>query len=162
MPTSTIGKTTCILLRVVSIICNWWTSWVVFGGSIMVQLRSGGSCWSCLWGKLFLLVLDRSLLLGGPSTCVGIIWVAATSGCFSVGSGCLFGPCWSMFHPKSGMRPCGIRFLAVLPLLYTCSSCVATFSVMLMCLTSVMWTLCSFPLLSDTWSVLVLYICTMQ
>ena len=123
-------------------------SWVMLGRSTVVRLRSGGSCRSCSYGKLFLLVLDRSLLLGGPSTCVGVIWVAATSGCFSVGSGCLFGPCWSVFYPKSRMRPCGIRFLAVLP--YICSSCVATFSVMLMCLTSVMWTLCSFPLLSDT------------
>ena len=90
---------------------------------------------STAWGSLHLCRRNR---------------VAATSGCFSFGSGCLFGPCWSVFHPKSGMRPCGIRFLAVLPVLYTCSSCVATFSVMLMRLTSVMWTLCSFPLLSDT------------
>ena len=125
-------------------------SWVTLGRSTVVQLRSGGSCLSCSYGKLFVLVLDRSLLLGGPSTCVGITWVAATSGCFSVGSGCLFGPCWSVFYPKSGMRPGGIRFLAVLPLLYICSSWVATFSVMLMRLTSVIWTLCSFPLLSDT------------
>ena len=125
-------------------------SWVTLGRSTVVRLCSSGFCRSCSYGKLFLLVLDRSLLLGGPSTCVGVIWVAATSGCFSVSSCCLFGPCWSVFHPKSGMRPCGIRFLAVLPLLYIYSSCVATFSVMLMRQTSMMWTLCSFPLLSDT------------
>ena len=96
---SIIGKTTCILLRVVSIICNWSTSWVMFGRSMDVRLHSGGSCWFYSCGNLCLLVLDRSLLLGGPSTCVGIIWVAATSGCFSFGSCCLFGPCWSVFHP---------------------------------------------------------------
>ena len=156
---STIGKTTCILLWVVSIICNWWTSWAMFC-RFMVVLRSGGSCRSWLCDNFCLFVLDRSLLLGGPSTCVGVLWVAATSGCFSFGSVCCFGPCWSVFHPKPGMRPCGIRFLAVLPLLYICSSCVAIFSVMLMRLTSVMWTLCSFPLLSDTCSALVPYICT--
>ena len=42
--------------------------------------------------------------------------------CFSFGSVCWFFPCWPVFHPKLGMRPCGIRFLAFLPLLYICSS----------------------------------------
>ena len=154
------GKTICILLLAVAAVCTWLTSWVALGGSIGVRLRSGGSWWSCSCGKLFLFVLDRSLLLGGPSTWIGVVWVTVTSGCFSFGSGCRSFPCWSVFHLKSGMRPCGIRFLAFLPLLYICSSWVVTFLVIFMRLASVIWTLCNFPLLSDTWSALVPYICT--
>ena len=66
--------------------------------------------------KLFFLVLDQSLLLGDPSTWIGIVWVTVAPGRVSTGSCCLSLPCWSVFHPRSGMRPCEIRFLADLPL----------------------------------------------
>ena len=82
--------------------------------STVVRLHSGGSM--CFEGVI-VFVLDRILLLGGPSTCSGVVWVTATSGYLFLGSCCLSSPCWSVFHPRSGMRPCGIRFLAVLPLL---------------------------------------------
>ena len=65
---------------------------------------------------VIIFVLERSQLLGGPSACCGVFWVTGASGVV-FGGFCLFLPCWSVFQPRSGMRPCGIRCLAVLPLL---------------------------------------------
>ena len=105
------GKTAYILLPGLEAVCTWLTSWVMVSGSTRAVLRSGGSCvieFNCF-------VFDRSRLLGGPSTWLGVIVATVVSVVFSTGSGCLPSSCWSVFHPKSGRRPCGIRFLAVLP-----------------------------------------------
>ena len=65
---------------------------------------------------VIIFVLERSRLLGGPSTCAGVVWVTGASG-VTFGKFCLSVSCWSVFQPRSGMWPCGIRCLAVLPLL---------------------------------------------
>ena len=107
------SRTACHPNPALGAVCTWLTSNVVFCLFIFAGLRSGGS--SCL-KVLVVFVFDLSRLLGGPSPWSGVVSVTVASGCVSTGSCCLSLPCWSMFHPRSGMQPCGIRFLAVLPL----------------------------------------------
>ena len=47
---------------------------------------------------VIIFVLERSRLLGGPSTCAGVVWVTGASG-VTFGKFCLSVPCWSVFQP---------------------------------------------------------------
>ena len=55
---------------------------------------------------VIMFVLERSRLLGGPSTCSGVVWVTGASGVM-FGKFYLSVPCWSVFQPRSGISLVG-------------------------------------------------------